>query len=57
MTGGRYEGPTWVRAEPDELEITSDRRLLNRHPPRTTAELNQLKIDDSWRVLGYLPGR
>ncbi len=51
MTGGRYEGPTWVRAEPDELEITSDRRLLNRHPPRTSAELNQLKIDDSWRVL------
>ena len=48
---GRYEGPTWVRAAPDDLEMTSDRRLLNRRPPCSTDDLNQLKIDDSWRVL------
>ena len=36
---------------PDDLEMTSDRRLLNRRPPCSTDDLNQLKIDDSWRVL------
>ncbi|MFT4201686.1 TIGR00730 family Rossman fold protein [Gordonia sp. (in: high G+C Gram-positive bacteria)] len=54
MTGadpGRYVGPTWLSGQTEGLEITSDRRLLNRRPPRTTDELNQLKIDDSWRVL------
>lgn len=48
---GRYIGPTWVCADSADLALTSDRRLLNRRPPRTTAELSQLKIDDSWRVL------
>ncbi|QKT07862.1 TIGR00730 family Rossman fold protein [Gordonia sp. X0973] len=33
-----------------EIE-TSDRRLLNRRPPRSQAEVNQTKLDDSWRVL------
>ncbi|GAB10622.1 hypothetical protein GOARA_061_00610 [Gordonia araii NBRC 100433] len=48
---GRYVGPTWLCADTADLEITSDRRLLNRRPPRTTADVNQVKIDDSWRVL------
>ncbi len=48
---GRYVGSTWVAGDPAELEVTADRRLLNRRPPATQAEINQLKIDDSWRVL------
>lgn len=48
---GRYVGSTWLSADADDLTMTSDRRLLNRLPPCTEVELNQLKIDDSWRVL------
>ncbi|MFT3900598.1 MAG: TIGR00730 family Rossman fold protein [Gordonia sp. (in: high G+C Gram-positive bacteria)] len=54
MTGadpGRYVGPTWLSGAAGDPAVTSDRRLLNRRPPRSVDELNQLKIDDSWRVL------
>ncbi|GED98306.1 TIGR00730 family Rossman fold protein [Gordonia crocea] len=48
---GRYSGPTWTSGDATDLSVTSDRRLLNRRPPRCQADVNQIKIDDSWRVL------